>query len=53
MQVPYDPDRGPQFAADSAAERAELGVGLIIFYLPTPHTPAVLEPLARALEPLL
>lgn len=30
----------------------EAGVQLGIVYLPTPHTPAVLEPLARVLEPL-
>jgi F420-dependent oxidoreductase-like protein len=38
-------------AADAAALGAE-GLDLAIIYLPPPHTPAVLEPLARALEPL-
>jgi F420-dependent oxidoreductase-like protein len=52
MQIPYDPDAGPGAAAEAAAARTELGVDLIIFYLPTPHTPAVLEPLANALGDL-
>ena len=31
---------------------AEAGIDLGIVYLPTPHTPAVLEPLAAVLQPL-
>lgn len=43
-------DLGPLVA--QATEFAEAGLDLGIVYLPPPHTPAVLEPLARALEPL-
>jgi F420-dependent oxidoreductase-like protein len=38
-------------AADAEALGA-VGLDLAIVYLPPPHTPAVLEPLAKALEPL-
>ncbi|WP_410652353.1 LLM class F420-dependent oxidoreductase [Amycolatopsis sp. cmx-4-54] len=38
-------------AADVEA-LGEAGLDLAIIYLPPPHTPAVLEPLAKALEPL-
>jgi F420-dependent oxidoreductase-like protein len=37
---------------DEAAAFAEAGLDLGIVYLPPPHTPAVLEPLANALVPL-
>jgi len=37
---------------DEAARFAEAGLDLGIVYLPPPHTPAVLEPLAAALAPL-
>jgi F420-dependent oxidoreductase-like protein len=37
---------------DEAAEFAEAGLDLGIVYLPPPHTPAVLAPLADALAPL-
>ncbi|MFI9455189.1 LLM class F420-dependent oxidoreductase [Amycolatopsis sp. NPDC052450] len=40
-----------QVAADVEA-LGEVGLDLAIIYLPPPHTPAVLEPLAKALEPL-
>jgi F420-dependent oxidoreductase-like protein len=38
--------------ADDAAAFADAGLDLGIVYLPPPHTPAVLEPLAEALAPL-
>lgn len=38
-------------AADVEA-LGEVGLDLAIIYLPPPHTPAVLEPLAKVLEPL-
>ncbi|MEY2438146.1 MAG: hypothetical protein QOF97_2982, partial [Acidimicrobiaceae bacterium] len=37
---------------DEAAALAEAGLDLGIVYLPPPHTPAILEPLANALAPL-
>ncbi|MEU5259396.1 LLM class F420-dependent oxidoreductase [Amycolatopsis sp. NPDC021455] len=40
-----------QVAADVEA-LGEAGLDLAIVYLPPPHTPAVLEPLAKVLEPL-
>ena len=45
-------DGGPEAVAAMAAEYAEAGLDLGIVYLPPPHTPAVLEPLAEALRPL-
>jgi F420-dependent oxidoreductase-like protein len=48
----YDPDAGPAALAEQAAAFAEVGLDLGIVYLPPPHTPAVLEPLAEALAPL-
>ncbi len=38
--------------AETAAALGEQGLDLAIVYLPPPHTPAVLEPLAEALAPL-
>ncbi len=38
--------------AETAAALGEHGLDLAIVYLPPPHTPAVLEPLAEALAPL-
>lgn len=37
-------------AIDEAAALAAEGLDLAIFYLPPPHTPAVLEPLAEAIR---
>ncbi|SEN96712.1 LLM class F420-dependent oxidoreductase [Actinacidiphila rubida] len=42
----------PAATAARAAELAAAGAQLAIVYLPPPHTPAVLEPLAAALAPL-
>ena len=38
--------------AAEAAEFGEAGADVVIVYLPPPHSPHVLEPLAKALEPL-
>lgn len=48
----FDPERGPDATAESAAAMGEAGVELGIVYLPPPLDPGVLEPLAKALEPL-
>jgi F420-dependent oxidoreductase-like protein len=48
----FSPDDGPEALAASAAAWADAGLDLGIIYLPTPHMPAVLEPLATALAPL-
>ena len=45
-------DFEPGEIADQAAALAEAGLDLGIVYLPIPHTPKVLEPLAEALAPL-
>jgi alkanesulfonate monooxygenase SsuD/methylene tetrahydromethanopterin reductase-like flavin-dependent oxidoreductase (luciferase family) len=50
--VRLGPDADPGPVAAEAAAFAEAGLDLAIVYLPPPHTPAVLEPLAAALEPL-
>ncbi|SEC48340.1 probable F420-dependent oxidoreductase, Rv1855c family [Amycolatopsis tolypomycina] len=50
--VRLDPDLDYAKVAAEAAALGEVGLDLAIVYLPPPHTPAVLEPLAKALEPL-
>jgi len=49
-QVPYTGD--PAQTAAAAAALGAAGAELAILYLPPPHTPAVLEPLATALSEL-
>ena len=43
---------GPGLVAEQAAAYAEAGMDLGIVYIPVPHDPAVLVPLAEALAPL-
>jgi len=50
VRLPGDGDVGA--LVDEASAYAEAGVDLGIVYLPPPHTPAVLEPVAQALRPL-
>ena len=50
VRVPPDGSPGPVFEA--CADYAEAGMDMAICYLPPPHDPAVLEPLAEALAPL-
>lgn len=50
LRVPAGGDPGP--VAAQAAAYADAGIDLAICYLPPPHTPAVLTPLAEALAPL-
>jgi alkanesulfonate monooxygenase SsuD/methylene tetrahydromethanopterin reductase-like flavin-dependent oxidoreductase (luciferase family) len=50
VRLPQNGDTGP--LVDEAAAYADVGVDLGIVYLPPPHTPAVLEPVAQALRPL-
>jgi alkanesulfonate monooxygenase SsuD/methylene tetrahydromethanopterin reductase-like flavin-dependent oxidoreductase (luciferase family) len=45
-------DTEPKVVADDAAAFADAGLDLGIVYLASPHTPAVLEPLAETLQPL-
>jgi F420-dependent oxidoreductase-like protein len=52
MHLLYDPAGGPGPVVEQAAAYAEAGLDLGIVYLPPPHDPAVLEPLAEALAPL-
>lgn len=47
----FDP-RNPQSTAEAAGALGEAGVQLCVVYLPPPHDPAVLDPLADALAPL-
>lgn len=49
----YDDADGPQPLAERAAAFAEEGVDIVVVYLPLPHTPMVLDPIAEALAPLL
>jgi F420-dependent oxidoreductase-like protein len=46
------PDGDHSTLVEEAAAFAEAGLDLGIVYLPPPHNPAVLEPLAKALTPL-
>jgi F420-dependent oxidoreductase-like protein len=50
LRLPPDGDLGPLVA--QAAAFADAGLDLGIVYLPPPHTPAVLEPLAARLQEL-
>lgn len=50
QHVVYDPAVGPNAAAEAAARCAAVGIDLAIFYLPPPHDPAVIEPLAAAVH---
>ena len=47
--VRFDPSR-PEETADAAAALQDAGAQLAIIQLPPPHTPSVLEPLAKALS---
>lgn len=47
-----DPSGDPASVVDQADAYAEVGLDLGIVYLPPPHTPAVLEPVATALAHL-
>jgi hypothetical protein len=46
-----DPDNLDAVVSEAKAF-ADAGLDLGIVYLPPPHTPAILEPLAEALQPL-
>jgi F420-dependent oxidoreductase-like protein len=48
----YDSNAGTGSLVDQAAAFAEAGLHLGIVYLPPPHDPAVLAPIAEALAPL-
>ncbi len=48
----FDADAGTGPLAEQAADWAEAGMDLGIVYIPVPHSPAVLEPIADALAPL-
>jgi hypothetical protein len=50
IRLPKDGDVGP--LVDQAGAFADAGMDMGIVYLPPPHTPAVLEPVAQALRPL-
>ena len=50
LRLPESGDVGP--VVEEAAAYADAGLDLGIVYLPAPHTPAVLEPVAQALRPL-
>jgi alkanesulfonate monooxygenase SsuD/methylene tetrahydromethanopterin reductase-like flavin-dependent oxidoreductase (luciferase family) len=47
-----EPGQDPRSIVEHAEAYEEVGVQLAIVYLPVPHTPAILEPLAEALGPL-
>jgi len=48
--VRFDPDRGHRAVIEDALALGAEGLDLAIVYLPTPHDPAVLEPLAEAIR---
>jgi F420-dependent oxidoreductase-like protein len=50
--IPLGEDRDYNRVADDIAALGEVGLDLAIVYLAPPHTPDVLEPLAKALAPL-
>jgi F420-dependent oxidoreductase-like protein len=48
--VRFDPERGHRAVIEDAIALGAEGLDLAIVYLPTPHDPAVLEPLAEAIR---
>ena len=52
MHLRLGPDLDYEAVARDAATYGEAGLDIGIVYLPPPHTPSVLEPLAAALAPL-
>ncbi len=48
----YSDESGTGPLVEQAAEWADAGLDLGIVYLPVPHTPSILEPLAEALSPM-
>jgi len=52
VMLHYDPTQPTAALAEQAAAFADAGVDIGVVYLPVPHTPAVLEPIAEALRPL-
>jgi len=52
VMMHYDPAQPLEALAEQAAAFADVGVDIGVVYLPVPHTPAVLEPIADALLPL-
>ncbi len=52
VNLRFDPAKGPEAIAETAAGFVDAGADIGIVYLPLPHTPAVLEPIAEALRPL-
>ena len=53
VQLRLARDAEPKALADDAAAFADAGAHLAVVILPPPHTPAVLQPLAEALGPLV
>jgi F420-dependent oxidoreductase-like protein len=51
VNLRYDPARGPESVAEQAEAFIAAGADIGIVYLPTPHSPDVLEPIAHALAP--
>ncbi|MEP6624863.1 MAG: LLM class F420-dependent oxidoreductase, partial [Acidimicrobiia bacterium] len=50
VNLRYDPAQGAAAIGDSAAAFAQAGADIGIVYLPIPHTPSVLEPIAESLR---
>jgi hypothetical protein len=50
VQGRLDPSKGYGAAVEWVASFAERGADLAVVYIPTPHDPAVLEPLAEAIR---
>jgi len=50
VNLRFDPSAGASGIADQAAAFAQAGADIGIVYLPVPHTPDVLEPIAQALR---
>ena len=52
MRLPSRPLRSIASVVDNIAAMRDEGLDLAIIYLPPPHTPAVLEPVAEAISTL-
>jgi F420-dependent oxidoreductase-like protein len=46
----YDPEQGPGALVEQAESYGAVGAEVTVIYLPVPHTPTVLEPIADAIQ---
>ena len=53
VQITLPADQAPEESAAQAARLSEAGVDTVIFSLRNPYRASILEPLGKAIEPLI